>query len=319
MANNLKKISALTSINANIINGNDLLYYVSAISGNYTSYGVELGKLFGGDGGGTNNLISDIRFSDDSLYIQTGYVGINKSPIVPFDVSGESAFDGNMTIDGNVDINGSTETIGLTVTGTSGLNILNVSSNATISGNTNVNIIHSTKSDKKLSFLEIINVIYPIGTLYTTTIATNPGTTFGVGTWEVYGEGKVLVGKSSSGTFATAGSIGGVESVTLTSAQSGVPAHGHTTTTDSHYHNLFGSTANDYDDNLTGIYGTEGQIGIVGNGGGIWGPDNDGSHRQYIMNDSHSHTVNDNTAQNAASAHTNLQPYVVVYMWKRTS
>jgi microcystin-dependent protein len=308
MANNLKKISALTSINANIINGNDLLYYVSAISGNYTSYGVELGKLFGGDGGGTNNLISDIRFSDDSLYIQTGYVGINKSPIVPFDVSGESAFDGNMTIDGNVDINGSTETIGLTVTGTSGLNILNVSSNATISGNTNVNIIHSTKSDKKLSFLEIINVIYPIGTLYTTIIATNPGTTFGVGTWEVYGEGKVLVGKSSSGTFATAGSIGGVESVTLTSAQSGVPAHGHPASDSGHAHPYVDTYYSESGPN----YGQQGSADT----------DYDNSDKNHYRTTSEGYaniTVSNNTTQNASQAHTNLQPYVVVYMWKRTS
>ena len=36
-----------------------------------------------------------------------------------------------------------------------------------------------------------------------------------------------MVGKATSGTFATAGATGGAETVTLTSAQSGVPAHTH--------------------------------------------------------------------------------------------
>jgi len=56
----------------------------------------------------------------------------------------------------------------------------------------------------------LLNKTYPIGAIYISVSSTNPGTLFG-GTWEAYGQGRVLVGKATSGTFATAGSTGGAE------------------------------------------------------------------------------------------------------------
>lgn len=112
-----------------------------------------------------------------------------------------------------------------------------------------------------------------------------------------------------AGTTYSLGDTGGVDEVTLTGPQTGIAAHTHTTSDYTHYHNLFGSTASDYDSNLTGIYGNEGFIGIVANGGGIWGPDSDGSHRQYISDNTHSHTVYENTEQNASESHENRPPY----------
>jgi microcystin-dependent protein len=108
------------------------------------------------------------------------------------------------------------------------------------------------------------------------------------GTWATFGAGRVLVGKATSGTFDTAGATGGVESVTLTAAQSGVPAHSHT--------QRFSSGANN------------GVVGIAQTGSQSTAP---GINSSYV-------TAN-NTAANASEAHTNLQPYVVVYMWERTA
>lgn len=128
----------------------------------------------------------------------------------------------------------------------------------------------------------IIGTIYPIGSLYTSTLAENPGTTFNVGTWEAFGEGQVLVGKSDSGTFDTAGTTGGSEEAVL-------PAHTH-----------------------------EININDGGNPDGSIDAQEEGYWRQA------STYGDDETGDNftlstgiTLAGNENLQPYVVVYMWKR--
>ena len=74
---------------------------------------------------------------------------------------------------------------------------------------------------------ELFDKMYPVGTIYMSVSNTNPSTLFG-GTWEAWGSGKVPVGVDSNDTdFDTVEETGGTKSVTLTSAQSGVPAHAH--------------------------------------------------------------------------------------------
>lgn len=61
-------------------------------------------------------------------------------------------------------------------------------------------------------------------------------------------QGRVSVGKAAAGTFATLGGTGGAETVTLTAAQSGLPAHTHTATSSSGTggsHSHSGSTGSD--------------------------------------------------------------------------
>ena len=86
-------------------------------------------------------------------------------------------------------------------------------------------------------------------------------------------QGNVPVGKDSS-TFSTLGATGGAEDVTLTSAQSGVPVHTHALTS------VWSYTAGS-------------QLGGAGGSGAISATGN-------------------NVAADAASSHTNLQPYIVV-------
>jgi hypothetical protein len=71
----------------------------------------------------------------------------------------------------------------------------------------------------------LINLLFPVGFIYVTTVATNPGTYLG-GTWAACGAGRVLVGKAAAGTFATAGATGGAETHTLIISE--MPAHTHT-------------------------------------------------------------------------------------------
>lgn len=91
--------------------------------------------------------------------------------------------------------------------------------------------------------------------------------------------GKTPVGQAASGTFATLGGTVGVETVTLTSAQSGLPAHNHTAS-------LSATPLSDGTHNLA-----------FPAGGTNWG---------FVLGASV--TVNNNTAADAAASHTNIQP-----------
>ena len=128
----------------------------------------------------------------------------------------------------------------------------------------------------------ILESVYPVNSIFTSTSSTNPGTSLGFGTWAAFGEGRVLVGKASSGTFATGGATGGAETHTLSVSE--IPSHTHTEGGTQE----FGTTSS----TSTGVRNT-----------GNFSPG-----KQY-----------ETQATGGGSAHNILQPYIVVYMWKRTS
>jgi len=90
----------------------------------------------------------------------------------------------------------------------------------------------------------LIDLIYPVGSIYIAAIATNPGTLFGVGTWESFGSEKMLRGISTG----TAGATGGADSYTLSSGN--IPAHAHnfsaSTTLPNHKHSAGDYEVSDY-------------------------------------------------------------------------
>ena len=153
-----------------------------------------------------------------------------------------------------------------------------------------------TSTEIAQSFLD---TIYPVGSVYiNATVATNPGTLLGFGTWTAVGAGRVPVGIDSSDTdFDAAEETGGAKEVTLTSAQSGVPAH-------AHKFRISGDS--------TPASGTSGGIVVSPTGSTFNGTSGEPS-------DTAGEQIGGNTAADATSAHTNLQPYIVVYMWKRTA
>lgn len=72
---------------------------------------------------------------------------------------------------------------------------------------------------------EIVDLIYPIGSIYISISNTNPSTLFG-GTWASWGAGKVPVGVNTSDTdFSTVEKTGGEKTHTLTLAE--IPSHNH--------------------------------------------------------------------------------------------
>lgn len=166
---------------------------------------------------------------------------------------------------------------------------------------------------KYAPMLDTMKKIYPVGSIYMSTVSTNPATLFGFGTWEAMPAGRVLLaqGKSDWGTTYEAGSSGGEATHQLTVGE--LPSHGHSASTNTA--NLTGNA------NSIGInYDEVSASGIISKnrGNDYGGTNNDHNKTGFLINASHSHTVTiNNTGSN--QAHNNLQPYIAVYIWKRTA
>jgi hypothetical protein len=144
-------------------------------------------------------------------------------------------------------------------------------------------IVGAVKDSDKLGGLtltQLQNMFYPIGSYYyNENISTNPATLMGFGTW-IPVKGRVPVGVDPNDSdFNTAGKIGGEKTHKLTTVE--IPRHDHPS------HGVFNFTSGNNND---------------GNGYSVY---------------------NDNNRTTGSTGgdqpHNNLQPYITVYMWKRTA
>jgi len=148
------------------------------------------------------------------------------------------------------------------------------------------------------------NLFYPVGSIYSSTVSTNPGTLLGFGTWVAFGEGKVLMGSGNASYLA--GTTGG-------SYDAIVPTHTHAAgSTDSGHTHTW-----DYSGTVSGSDSP--------NGGPTYWVTN-----STTDGGGGTKTIGGTTATGVASIATtitaagvsptgaNVQPYVVVYMWNRT-
>lgn len=180
---------------------------------------------------------------------------------------------------------------------------------------------------------EVLETIYPIGSVYiNANSTTNPATLIGFGTWVAFGAGRVLVGQNiNDSSFNQMGETGGSKNATLPShshsfsgnnRSSSAGAHGHTVSDPGHRHRMVGPNG-PFNNNFNP------QSGTGSYGGGT--PD-DGSNRYdtYIATTgvtvanvgNHSHTVyisGTTDSKGSSASNANLQPYVVVKMWRRTA
>lgn len=172
-----------------------------------------------------------------------------------------------------------------------------------------------------------LQLLYPIGSIYSSTASTNPGTLFGFGTWVAYGEGRVLVGNGGGFTAgATGGSADAIvvsHSHTASSSSSftGTPLAGHThTATDSgHTHSISQirwSNTNGFINNSGSGVGTTNQFTPSTNTGYADISVSSDSAGTPAGSVSTSTTV---ATAGSSGVGANLQPYVVVYMWNRTA
>ena len=129
---------------------------------------------------------------------------------------------------------------------------------------------------------------HPVGSLFETTVSTNPGTLYG-GTWAAWGGGRTPVGVNTADTsFNTVEKTGGEKTHTLTIEE--MPAHTHDIKMRRHtdYSKVFLS---DYYGDPAGGTGFQMDIQM-----GMYVPYTGGG-----------------------QAHNNLQPYITCYIWKRTT
>lgn len=142
------------------------------------------------------------------------------------------------------------------------------------------------------------STIYPVGSIYISVSATNPGTIWG-GTWVAWGTGRVPVGVSTGDTeFNTVEKVGGSKDLA---------AHNHRFQADFLIRDAYTSAKyqNIWYGHNTRIDGdTHGQLNFATQG-------------ISKSNDGHRCFIDGNTSTVGTGNSGNLQPYITCYMWKR--
>jgi len=180
-------------------------------------------------------------------------------------------------------------------------------------------------SGTKADFLESLNG-HPVGSIYESVLDTSPAELFG-GTWSVLGAGRVLVGfDETDPDFDTVENTGGEKEHEL--EQKEMPRHRHTQASHTHTTHT-GQIGNGY----KGIFTSTSSYGVFTVSGTKlkdWG--GTGTAADTYADAKFSATHNSQTpvinftggsgsteAASKGDAHNNLQPYVVVYRWKKTA
>jgi hypothetical protein len=140
-----------------------------------------------------------------------------------------------------------------------------------------------------------LQALHPVGSIYTATVSTNPGTLFGFGTWVAYGAGRVLIG--DGGGYSAGATGGSADAITVSHTHTATstvtdPGHAHT------YNQPVGQVGYSQGGSQSVPYPVSTSTGSASTGITVA-------------------TTNASTGSSGTNA--NLQPYVVVYMWNRTA
>ena len=140
-----------------------------------------------------------------------------------------------------------------------------------------------------------LQATYPVGSIYMSAVSTNPGTTFGFGTWAAFGAGRVPVGyDAANANFNASEKTGGSEDAIVVS-------HTHTaSSTDSGHTHTYNQPTSKLPQS-----GSDTQCYVSA------GSTNTGTGYANITT-----TI---TAAGESGTNKNYQPYITVYMWKRTA
>lgn len=205
-------------------------------------------------------------------------------------------------------------------------------------------MVNSISFNGEQSDYGIFNLVYPVGSIYTSVNPTNPSTFFG-GTWEAFGTGRTLVGiDENDSNFNTVEKTGGSKNNSTTYTPVGtntgtslsvaqLPSHNHslsisgnTGDAGSHTHRV---------SKRTSTYGQGIQSGwraitAPASANGDYNQDSNtesaGTHKHSFgwsgntnnsgSGNTHTHTF---TGTQATINISSLQPYITVYMWKRVA
>jgi hypothetical protein len=148
-----------------------------------------------------------------------------------------------------------------------------------------------------------LSAAYPVGSIYiNATSASNPNTLLGFGTWTAFGAGRVMVGlDAGDALFDTAEETGGSKDAIVVShthtATSTVtdPGHSHTASV---FYNDSATPRNAFRASHASVDQTT--VSTNSNTTGIT-------------------VATTNTSTGSSATNANVQPYITVYMWKRTA
>jgi len=162
----------------------------------------------------------------------------------------------------------------------------------------------------KIAAGALTDVVYPVGSIFTTVnnYANSAAVVNAIGgtTWSTFGSGRVLVGqKSSDSNFNTVEETGGASTVTLSQ-----PEMNHT-----HQWNKRISDTNTERNfiKMEDVANTNRDVSFDASG------NNQDYTDEFELRQNTFTSVNQDVSGGSVTAHNNLQPYVVVYMWKRTA
>lgn len=143
-------------------------------------------------------------------------------------------------------------------------------------------------SVNRLPFLE---AVYPVGAIYLSTLATDPGTLFGFGTWQRIQDRFLL----AAGSTYAAGATGGEATHTLTVDE--MPSHNHITEYSTDGGKTYATTTMGKDGSSIGNHYFGGSTSVT-------------AFASFIVRVGYS---------GGSAAHNNMPPYLAVYVWQRTA
>ena len=291
-------------------------------------------------GGGTQNVIQatntshSLRLKSDQILLQ----GASGSTLASFSnggsatlsysntgrlsttgtgvaVTGELTATGNITASGNVNGNGQ--------------NLTNLNASALASGTvpdarfpatlpavngsalTNINASNVSGSGANLTTL---TAAYPVGSIYMNILPDNANTLLGFGTWVRFGEGRMLVSQDSGDSdFNTGQETGGAKTHTLSEAQ--LPEHKHFLFSN---YSMNGNAFSDWARRFNVDTGNGKNDSAAVEYYQASGSDDFKYSMAFDRNNAEP-TVYKSGKVGSGSSVNHMNPYIVVYMWKRTA
>ena len=167
---------------------------------------------------------------------------------------------------------------------------------------------------------------WPVGSVFTSVVSTNPATLLGFGTWAAFGAGRILIGRDAGDAdFDTAEETGGAKTSTAILAHTHSitdPGHTHTQNAhthvqDAHSHTLpVGAT----DDTAAPFDRADAGSNTGGaNATTATGTATATNQSATAVNQSASTGITATNSAGSGASFSLMNPYIVVYFWKRTA